>query len=107
IKGVAAQERQEDGAPAPVTQVLASAGRVLEGTQAELVLQPLRLAFETKHIKLVEPALDCLHVMAVSFSCSLLPVHLPEACKPENELHCCSPPLTLQMWCGKSDRSLR
>uniref|UniRef100_M8AWF1 Brefeldin A-inhibited guanine nucleotide-exchange protein 2 n=1 Tax=Aegilops tauschii TaxID=37682 RepID=M8AWF1_AEGTA len=61
IKGVAAQERQEDGAPAPVTQVLASAGRVLEGTQAELVLQPLRLAFETKHIKLVEPALDCLH----------------------------------------------
>lgn len=51
----------EDGAPAPVTQVLASAGRVLEGTQAELVLQPLRLAFETKHIKLVEPALDCLH----------------------------------------------
>ncbi|KAM3384907.1 hypothetical protein ACQJBY_009095 [Aegilops geniculata] len=61
IKGVAAQEQQEDGAPAPVTQVLASAGRVLEGTQAELVLQPLRLAFETKHIKLVEPALDCLH----------------------------------------------
>lgn len=25
------------------------------------MLQPLRLAFETKHIKLVEPALDCLH----------------------------------------------
>jgi hypothetical protein len=47
--------------------VLASAGRVLEGTQAELVLQPLRLAFETKHIKLVEPALDCLHVKAASF----------------------------------------
>ncbi|XP_047066260.1 brefeldin A-inhibited guanine nucleotide-exchange protein 5-like [Lolium rigidum] len=62
IKGAAAaQEQQEDGAPVPVTQVLASAGRVLEGTQAELVLQPLRLAFETKHIKLVEPALDCLH----------------------------------------------
>jgi hypothetical protein len=59
--------------------VLASAGRVLEGTQAELVLQPLRLAFETKHIKLVEPALDCLHVIKLPpFSCSLLPVHLPE-----------------------------
>ncbi|OAY82078.1 hypothetical protein ACMD2_05242, partial [Ananas comosus] len=30
-------------------------------TQAELVLQPLRLAFESKNIKLVELALDCLH----------------------------------------------
>ncbi|KAG8080082.1 hypothetical protein GUJ93_ZPchr0007g4420 [Zizania palustris] len=65
IKGAAAGQeprQQEEGvAAAPITQVLASAGRVLEGTQAELVLQPLRLAFETKHIKLVEPALDCLH----------------------------------------------
>ncbi|CAN6199456.1 unnamed protein product [Urochloa humidicola] len=46
---------------AVITEALASAGRVLEGSQAELVLQPLRLAVETKHIKLVEPALDCLH----------------------------------------------
>lgn len=63
IKGAAAagQEEGGDAAAAPITQVLASAGRVLEGTQAELVLQPLRLAFETKHVKLVEPALDCLH----------------------------------------------
>ncbi|WVZ66373.1 hypothetical protein U9M48_015604 [Paspalum notatum var. saurae] len=44
-----------------ITEALASAGRVLEGPQAELVLQPLRLAVETKHVKLVEPALDCLH----------------------------------------------
>lgn len=46
----------------PITEVLASAGRALEGTQAELILQPLRLAFEYKNVKLVEPALDCLHV---------------------------------------------
>ncbi|KAG2646178.1 hypothetical protein PVAP13_2KG490600 [Panicum virgatum] len=46
---------------AVITEALASAGRVLEGPQAELVLQPLRLAVETKHVKLVEPALDCLH----------------------------------------------
>jgi hypothetical protein len=71
IKGAAAD--QEDGAPVPVTQVLASAGRVLEGTQAELVLQPLRLAFETKHIKLVEPALDCLHVIILL--ASFFPAH--------------------------------
>lgn len=46
----------------PITAVLASAGQTLEGDQAEVVLQPLRLAFETKNIKLVEAALDCLHV---------------------------------------------
>ncbi|KAL6010441.1 hypothetical protein ACLOJK_000873 [Asimina triloba] len=40
---------------------LASAGHTVEGSEAELVLQPLRLAFETKNLKLVEPALDCLH----------------------------------------------
>ncbi|XP_073005233.1 brefeldin A-inhibited guanine nucleotide-exchange protein 5 [Typha latifolia] len=45
----------------PITTALACAGHTLEGAQAELVLQPLRLAFETKYIKLVEPALDCLH----------------------------------------------
>ncbi|KAL6856063.1 hypothetical protein ACP4OV_018865 [Aristida adscensionis] len=62
IKGAAAAQ-EEDGAAAAagVTEALASAGRALEGPQAELVLQPLRLAFETKHVKLVEPALDCLH----------------------------------------------
>ncbi|KAH7669024.1 guanine nucleotide-exchange factor protein [Dioscorea alata] len=45
----------------PITTALASAGHTLEASQAELVLQPLRLAFESKNIKLVEPALDCLH----------------------------------------------
>ncbi|CAA6658725.1 unnamed protein product [Spirodela intermedia] len=44
-----------------ITTVLASAGHALEGVQAELVFHPLRLAFETKNIKLVESALDCLH----------------------------------------------
>ena len=48
---------------AVITEALASAGRVLDGPQDELVLQPLRLAVETKHVKLVEPALDCLHVI--------------------------------------------
>ncbi|PIA33203.1 hypothetical protein AQUCO_04200152v1 [Aquilegia coerulea] len=44
-----------------ITTALASAGHTLKGTEVELVLQPLRLAFETKNLKLVEPALDCLH----------------------------------------------
>ncbi|XP_077214476.1 HOPM interactor 7 isoform X2 [Tasmannia lanceolata] len=44
-----------------ITTTLASAGRILEGAESEVVLQPLRLAFETKNLKLVEPALDCLH----------------------------------------------
>lgn len=42
--------------------VLANAGHTLSGTEAELVLNPLRLAFETKNTKVVELALDCLHV---------------------------------------------
>ncbi|XP_010246071.1 PREDICTED: brefeldin A-inhibited guanine nucleotide-exchange protein 5 isoform X2 [Nelumbo nucifera] len=44
-----------------ITAALASAGNTLEVAEAELVLQPLRLAFETKNLKLLEPALDCLH----------------------------------------------
>ncbi|KAF6174948.1 hypothetical protein GIB67_026436 [Kingdonia uniflora] len=44
-----------------ISTALASAGNTLEGVEAELILQPLRLAFETKNLKLVEPALDCLH----------------------------------------------
>lgn len=42
--------------------VLANAGHTLSGAETELVLNPLRLAFETKNIKVVELALDCLHV---------------------------------------------
>ncbi|EPS66331.1 hypothetical protein M569_08446 [Genlisea aurea] len=33
----------------------------LEALQVDLVLNPLRIAFETKNLKLVELALDCLH----------------------------------------------
>ncbi|RWR76137.1 brefeldin A-inhibited guanine nucleotide-exchange protein 5 isoform X1 [Cinnamomum micranthum f. kanehirae] len=49
------------GMSTSITAALASAGHTIEGAESELVLQPLRLAFETKNIKLVEPALDCLH----------------------------------------------
>ncbi|KAK1287459.1 Brefeldin A-inhibited guanine nucleotide-exchange protein 5 [Acorus calamus] len=54
-------ENEANSSTESIASLLASAGRTLEGTQAELVLQPLRLAFETKNLKLVEPALDCLH----------------------------------------------
>ncbi|XP_019193476.1 PREDICTED: brefeldin A-inhibited guanine nucleotide-exchange protein 5-like [Ipomoea nil] len=40
---------------------LANAGHTLSVAEAELVLNPLRLAFETKNIKIMELALDCLH----------------------------------------------
>lgn len=45
-----------------VTAALANAGHSLGGAEVELVLNPLRLAFETKNAKVVELALDCLHV---------------------------------------------
>lgn len=44
-----------------ITTALATAGHTLEGDEAELVLNPLRLAFETKNVKILELALDCLH----------------------------------------------
>ncbi|KAK9274482.1 hypothetical protein L1049_021730 [Liquidambar formosana] len=44
-----------------ITAALANAGHTLEGAEAELVLNPLRLAFETRNLKVLEPALDCLH----------------------------------------------
>ncbi|GLJ11220.1 hypothetical protein SUGI_0147450 [Cryptomeria japonica] len=44
-----------------ITARLSTAGHTIEGSDSELVLQPLRLAFETKNPKLAEPALDCLH----------------------------------------------
>nr|XP_011461220.1 PREDICTED: brefeldin A-inhibited guanine nucleotide-exchange protein 5 [Fragaria vesca subsp. vesca] len=60
-----AEEADSVGRPAStsgtVSTVLATAGNTLEGTQAELVLSPLRLAFDTKNLKVLEPALDCLH----------------------------------------------
>ncbi|TYK17496.1 brefeldin A-inhibited guanine nucleotide-exchange protein 5 [Cucumis melo var. makuwa] len=44
-----------------ISIVLANAGHVLHGDDAELVLNPLRLAFDTKNLKVLELALDCLH----------------------------------------------
>ncbi|CAI9269082.1 unnamed protein product [Lactuca saligna] len=44
-----------------ITKTLANAGCDLEGAQLELVLNPLRLAFETKNPKVIELALDCIH----------------------------------------------
>ncbi|KAL8532969.1 hypothetical protein ACS0TY_009290 [Phlomoides rotata] len=44
-----------------IMMVLANAGHTLQGAEAELVLNPLMLAFETKNMKVVELALDCLH----------------------------------------------
>ncbi|OVA15766.1 SEC7-like [Macleaya cordata] len=55
------QISDKPGVSANITTALASAGHTLDGADAELVLQPLRLAFETRNLKLVEPALDCLH----------------------------------------------
>lgn len=54
--------QQSTGEAAAAT--MTEAGKTLEGSEAELVLLPLRLAFETKQAKFIEPALDCLHVSA-------------------------------------------
>lgn len=58
-------EQASDQASRPKTGninvALASAGNTLEGADAEFVLNPLRLAFETKNLKILESALDCLH----------------------------------------------
>lgn len=45
-----------------ISAALSNAGHLLEGAELELVLRPLKLAFETKNARLVELALDCLHV---------------------------------------------
>ncbi|XVE97802.1 hypothetical protein REPUB_Repub03eG0050400 [Reevesia pubescens] len=44
-----------------IATAFANAGYTLEGAEVELVLNPLQLAFETKNLKILEPALDCLH----------------------------------------------
>ncbi|XVF48806.1 hypothetical protein PTKIN_Ptkin03bG0218000 [Pterospermum kingtungense] len=49
------------GTSGTITTALANAGYTLEGAEVELVLNPLRLSFETKNLKILEPALDCLH----------------------------------------------
>ncbi|KAL3679071.1 hypothetical protein R1sor_022027 [Riccia sorocarpa] len=58
-KPAPAHRRPSTGEGAAAT--MAEAGHSLQGSEAELVLLPLRLAFETKQPKLVESALDCLH----------------------------------------------
>ncbi|GMI89380.1 BFA-VISUALIZED ENDOCYTIC TRAFFICKING DEFECTIVE1, HOPM interactor 7 [Hibiscus trionum] len=49
------------GVSGTITTALTNAGYTLEGAEVELVLNPLRLAFETNNLKILEPALDCLH----------------------------------------------
>ncbi|GAA0168592.1 guanyl-nucleotide exchange factor [Lithospermum erythrorhizon] len=44
-----------------ITTALANAGHTLGEAEAEIVLNPIRLAFETKNMKIIELALDCLH----------------------------------------------
>lgn len=53
--------KQVDRPVRTISMALANAGNTLDGEEAELVLNPLRLAFETKNLKVLEPALDCLH----------------------------------------------
>lgn len=60
------------GVSGSVANALANAGHTLEAADAELVLNPLRLAIETKNLKLLESALDCLHVCSVCFIVWLL-----------------------------------
>lgn len=49
---------------------LANAGHTLGGAEVELVLKPLRLAFETKNLKIFDAALDCLHVCIFFIFCN-------------------------------------
>lgn len=59
-KGVQPPRKPSTGEGAAAT--MSEAGHSLQGSESDLVLLPLRLAFETRQPKLVEPALDCLHV---------------------------------------------
>lgn len=61
-----------------ITTALASAGHTLGGAEVEIVLTPLRLAFETKNVKILEPALDCLHVcnfLSMSYLLCIFEIH--------------------------------
>ncbi|XP_038699983.1 brefeldin A-inhibited guanine nucleotide-exchange protein 5-like isoform X2 [Tripterygium wilfordii] len=61
----AAEEARHDGkavgVSGSISTALASAGYTLGEADTELVLNPLRLAFVTKNMKILEAALDCLH----------------------------------------------
>lgn len=70
----AQQASKQAGISRSITVVLANAGCTLEGAEAERVLNPLRFAFETKNLKILEPALDCLHVCNLICHYALLDV---------------------------------
>ncbi|GFP95753.1 brefeldin a-inhibited guanine nucleotide-exchange protein 5 [Phtheirospermum japonicum] len=59
-----------------ITTVLANAGHTLGEAEAELVLNPLRLAFETKNVKVLDLALDCLHVVFLGVLYSTFKLHI-------------------------------
>ncbi|XWS57316.1 hypothetical protein CRYUN_Cryun09bG0163300 [Craigia yunnanensis] len=70
------------GVSGTITTALANAGYTLEGSEVELALNPFRLAFETKNLKILEPALDCLHynptsAEGTSYCCSIHKVQSP------------------------------
>lgn len=67
-----ALDNRGTSASGTITDSLANAGHTLGGAESELVLNPLRLAFETKNPKVVELALDCLHVRAYNLFYSKL-----------------------------------
>lgn len=76
--------RTEVDSGGSITKTLANAGHSLEGAEAELVLNPLRLAFETKNPKVIELALDCIHVCHSLFkSCSFNHIIL-QICFPDS-----------------------
>jgi hypothetical protein len=67
-KAILPGRRQSAGEGAAAT--MAEAGHSLQGSESDLVLLPIKLAFETRQPKLVEPALDCLHVSRNRGNCA-------------------------------------
>ena len=56
------EEVVDNGTNVNAAATMAEAGQRLEGSEAELVVLPLRLAIDSKQSKLIETALDCIHV---------------------------------------------
>lgn len=67
-QGIGGYEAQQKSANITAAATMAEAGHSLEGGEAEIIINPIRLAIETKQSKLIEPALDCLHVKFLSIS---------------------------------------
>ncbi|KAH6769452.1 HOPM interactor 7 [Perilla frutescens var. frutescens] len=61
----ASEDVEPTSSSGSITTVSEIAAHAQGGADADLVLSPLRLAFETKNIKLVELALDCFHKLIV------------------------------------------